>query len=374
MTNNPLNFWLLNMVLKMPQWFQRPLKRLGVYSEALDLYERLYTSKNLSSFPLTVRKHRIRKLITRYHRGRDIGSHVPGFYPFLIPASSWAEYPDLLFSKGMAPPQTILPLVARRTHPTAIADISLGLHIHAFYIDGLESVRDAILQNKTLPELYITGPNNICNKVYQIFSDYPEPINFIACDNIGRDIVPFLKLLPTMRTAGHDLIGHVHIKKSIGVRTKRYVNQWSVFLLSSMIGEPLPGGAAIDNIAAHFTGSSDRPVLYVPHMSDPEGWGFNLEIAKELFPSVYAGSLPDRFVFSPGTVFWATPGYLRPFESLNLPWELLVPEPLPSDGTILHAIERLFGALAFAQQDSVAICVPDTVSFVHSQKLMKKYT
>jgi lipopolysaccharide biosynthesis protein len=45
-------------------------------------------------------------------------------------------------------------------------------------------------------------------------------------------------------------------------------------------------------------------------------------------------------------MFWARPEALQPLFDLDLTWQDYPEEPLPLDGTILHAIERLLPFVA----------------------------
>ncbi len=57
------------------------------------------------------------------------------------------------------------------------------------------------------------------------------------------------------------------------------------------------------------------------------------------------GMLPEQFNFPIGTMFWIRPSVLERFVTLDLGWEDYPAEPLPIDGTMLHAFERLFGVV-----------------------------
>jgi lipopolysaccharide biosynthesis protein len=67
-------------------------------------------------------------------------------------------------------------------------------------------------------------------------------------------------------------------------------------------------------------------------------------------------NLPDGdFSFPVGTMFWARPRALKPMFELGLDWTDFPEEPLPYDGSILHAIERLLPLVAEAQGFSPAV-------------------
>jgi lipopolysaccharide biosynthesis protein len=47
-------------------------------------------------------------------------------------------------------------------------------------------------------------------------------------------------------------------------------------------------------------------------------------------------------------MFWARSAALEPLMRLDIPWDEYPAEPLPVDGTILHALERLLPSIARA--------------------------
>ena len=56
--------------------------------------------------------------------------------------------------------------------------------------------------------------------------------------------------------------------------------------------------------------------------------------------------MPPFFDFPIGTMFWARSAALKPLFDLKLARDDYPPEPIPYDGTILHAIERLLPFVA----------------------------
>jgi len=72
------------------------------------------------------------------------------------------------------------------------------------------------------------------------------------------------------------------------------------------------------------------------------GWSGNKERAEDLAHQFGIHELPDRyFNFPMGTMFWARTEALQPLLTKKLRWEDYPEEPLPYDGTVLHALERL---------------------------------
>jgi lipopolysaccharide biosynthesis protein len=53
----------------------------------------------------------------------------------------------------------------------------------------------------------------------------------------------------------------------------------------------------------------------------------------------------DKFNFPAGAMFWVRSASLKPLMDLNLEWHDYPEEPVHVDGTILHALERLFGII-----------------------------
>ena len=135
----------------------------------------------------------------------------------------------------------------------------------------------------------------------------------------------------------YDLLGHLHCKKTPQVDAD-FGQTWRRFLWRNLLGEGYP---MMDVIAKCFEDDSELGLVF-PDDPNIFGWMTNKEpvarLAKKMKLTV---DLPRAFDFPVGTMFWCRPAALRPLFDLGLGWDQYPFEPLPGDGTILHAIERL---------------------------------
>lgn len=70
--------------------------------------------------------------------------------------------------------------------------------------------------------------------------------------------------------------------------------------------------------------------------------GKNKGFADELAIKMNLSNIPDHyFNFPVGTMFWARAEAIKPLFELQYSWDMYPEEPLPYDGSVLHAMERL---------------------------------
>jgi lipopolysaccharide biosynthesis protein len=84
--------------------------------------------------------------------------------------------------------------------------------------------------------------------------------------------------------------------------------------------------------------------IVVPEDPNIVGWDKNLDIAHKILSKLnFEKKLTDNFIFPIGAMFIARCDAIKYIANpaiLNLEYPI---EPVPRDGTILHAIERLIG-------------------------------
>jgi lipopolysaccharide biosynthesis protein len=94
--------------------------------------------------------------------------------------------------------------------------------------------------------------------------------------------------------------------------------------------------------------------MVIPDDPGAGGWDQNKSYAEPLAKRMGIDVLPEHFLFPIGSMFWGRVDALRPLFDLKLDWNDYPQEPIHHDGTVLHAIERLFGVVASRGKYKVA--------------------
>lgn len=292
----------------------------------------------------------------------------PGFNPHVYARHRMAEaggslhadpYADFLRAGRPAGPWS-LPVI-RENDTAALSmearELRTALHIHAYYTDALSAILRHLSTNETRPALYVSVTNEQGKAEAQAALDgYAGEATVRILPNVGRDIGPFLTGLSAELVAGYDVVGHVHTKKSLALADDALVRNWTGFLFENMLGGSI-GGAMLDRVLNAFAADAELGVVFP---SDPYviSWSRNREPAERLAASMGINPLPDSFDFPVGTMFWMRSTALRPFAELKLDWSDYPREPVAYDGTLLHALERLFGIAPVLQGHRAAVtCV-----------------
>lgn len=292
----------------------------------------------------------------------------PGFNPFVYASAQAATrggtllaapYADFIRAGRPAGPWST-PVIAgpsREPLPENAAALGAALHIHAYYPDDLSRILSHLTVNRTRPALYVSvASEEAAETARRLLNGYEGATTVRVVPNLGRDIGPLLSGFGAELVDGFDVVGHVHTKRSADLADQRLVDNWTRFLFENVLGGS-KGGAMLDRSLAAF---ADNPKLGLIYPSDPNiiGWGQNRDHAAGLAARLHLTQLPDYFDFPVGTMFWMRAEAFRPFVELGLGWDAYPAEPVAYDGTVLHALERLFGVVPPARGFDVAVtCV-----------------
>ena len=289
----------------------------------------------------------VRGYVRSWSSGVQRRKPFPGFHPEIyserhgIAAEAVDPFADYLRSGAPAGPWQ--PPVIRNTDECQanIGKTKVALHLHVFYPELLIEILERLKRNTIRPDLFISVANDqSAEDVASQLASYPGKIIAIeVVPNRGRDIGPFLTEFGSQIEANYDLIGHLHTKKSVDIKDASEGAAWYCFLLENLLGGQ--SGAMMDRILGYL---SNTPSIGMVFPDDPNvvGWGANKSFAACLAGRLGITELPDHFAFPVGTMFWARARALKPFWTAGFEWDDYPQEPLPYDGSMLHALERLF--------------------------------
>jgi lipopolysaccharide biosynthesis protein len=213
----------------------------------------------------------------------------------------------------------------------------LAISVHAFYPDIFADILGR-LDRLTLPfVLFVSYPEAESEKVKVLLENRNYPVIARAAENRGRDIAPFLTMLPDIVARNFNYILKLHTKKSLH---SRHGTRWREQLYDYLAedGQLRSNMDMMEKDAA--IGITSHPRYIVPMRTN---WYPNEKRIRELA----ARMLPDKIdidgdAFVAGSMFLARTAALVPLMNLSLVQAMFEPEQGQKDGTLAHAVERAF--------------------------------
>ncbi|SOD98780.1 rhamnan synthesis F family protein [Caenispirillum bisanense] len=225
---------------------------------------------------------------------------------------------------------------------TAVAPSAGGqkilLHGHFHYVDLIADLLSRLTANDLACDLVLTTADEDRAAVLrQAVAGWERGTAVVrAVGNRGRDIGAFLTGVADL-VANYDIVGHVHGKKSLRLGGGDG-DVWRDFLWETLIG----GKARAADACVAALAADGRLGVVFPEDPNLCGWDGNAALARVLAARMGRNTpLPAAFDWPVGTMFWARREALAPLFALDLQWGDYPEEPVPEDGTILHALERL---------------------------------
>jgi lipopolysaccharide biosynthesis protein len=210
--------------------------------------------------------------------------------------------------------------------------MKIGIFCHMFYPKLFVPLWARLEQIPVQTDLYIsTGtPDPI---ISVLFHRWQGSVNIRTVENRGRDVAPRLVTFAKDHEP-YDLILHVHTKGSH--------DQWREHLLDRLLPSPEGVIAIIDQFRLDPALGIVAPEHW-PAVMPWINWGeSNLDHARRLATRARIEFDPDDLDFPSGSMFWARPAAIMPLLNLGLSFDDFPEEAGQFDGTIAHAIERLW--------------------------------
>ncbi|MCF5586486.1 hypothetical protein GIV65_27240, partial [Pseudomonas syringae] len=117
--------------------------------------------------------------------------------------------------------------------------------------------------------------------------------------------------------------------------------EWGDDILDSLLGSR----EGVKKILTLLKG--DAKIIYPDgqnyYMKDPTGWSENREIATHILSDHLDTDISNfpKTEFPEGSMFWARQEGIQSFLNIPLDWDDFPEEPIPTDGTLAHALERI---------------------------------
>ena len=222
--------------------------------------------------------------------------------------------------------------------PTA-SEPPLAVIVHAYYHDVFGEVLSYLGRLNRPFSLYVTCPPERTQAVRSTFeeSGLDCPFELIEVENRGRDVLAFFEVLRRAPISGDTVILKAHTKRSMhredGAAWRREL--YDRLLAPDIINKSLRAFAADPSLGLVAPERNLAPITtYL---------GFNqARIEGLLRQGGWSGIRQDSDVFAAGTMFFVRRSSLDPLLALGFERDDFEPEAGQVDGTLAHALERMF--------------------------------
>lgn len=230
----------------------------------------------------------------------------------------------------------------------------IAVQIHLYYTDLIPELISALKNIRHPFDLYVTtDTQEKADQIRQRFDLELVPVTQVkkvqieACGNQGRDVIPFLNQLRPVY-GQYKYFCHLHTKKS---KHSDIGDTWRKYLYDSLMGSP----AVVDHVLQHLESDDSAGIIYpetfppiIPFMN----WGVNKDITEAFAARIGVEILPfeedgaEILLFPAGDMFWAKTEAVHQLLGYAFAETEIPPEEGQLDGTIMHAVERLWSYVA----------------------------
>ena len=213
--------------------------------------------------------------------------------------------------------------------------------LHVWYLDVFEEMLESLLAQTSRWRLTVTTTRELADRVRSILQARDVEHRIIVVENRGRDILPFLIAANQLLREGVDVVLKLHTKRS---PHRKDGDQWRNDILNSLVED-----ANDCRLKSQFQANPSLGLIGPVGHSQPMSyyWGANEDTVRKLSYRIglETGDLMQE-TFVSGSMFWARLESLRPLLDADLAPSDFEDELGQLDGTLAHAIERMFGLCA----------------------------
>ncbi len=226
--------------------------------------------------------------------------------------------------------------------------------IYLYYLDTIYEYFEYILElNDSIDVVIISSKQEIIDKGRRLFEKKGlNRVSFRIKENRGRDVAALLVTAADLFEK-YEYICFLHDKKEKCESEKKAADEWVNMMWSSMLGSE----SLVSNILGIFKNNLNIGLLLPPEPDtlggrdffwSGTGWYNDLDITLSLAGDLRlnADIKADKPPIAIGTCFWCRTDAIKKLIYKDWKYEDFPEEPLSLDGTISHAVERIFPYVA----------------------------
>jgi rhamnosyltransferase len=224
--------------------------------------------------------------------------------------------------------------------------------IHAYYPEELALILNRL---KTIPcefDLILTGSTeNLFANLDQRIPEKARSVNLFIYQNRGRDVGPFVDLIRRGVFDKYQSVLKLHTKRS------SYSDKGTLWL-ETLIDGLIPSPSQVTKIVEAFTelkvGVCGLESQFL--VNGHKFWGDNKRTVVKIRANLGLRNLPYDLGFFAGTMFWFSPQSLQALKKLDSSRCLFryPKERGQRDGTLAHALERIFCDVSISSGHSIS--------------------
>ena len=244
--------------------------------------------------------------------------------------------------------------------------MKIALVMHIYYDDEVDNCFQYAKSMPSNADVFFTTckDDTFEHLVKRVQELKPRRTKVLKIENRGRDVSSLL-VGTSPYVFDYDLVCFAHDKKTRQNKPYTVGMSFAYKCLENTLGSE----AYVKNVISRFAAEPKLGMMIPPppNHSNFYGilgteWGSNyqntVQLAKEM--GIKADINENKEPITPlGTMFWFRPDALKPLYSKKWKYEDFPEEPNRYDGTLLHAIERIYGFCAQSQGYYTAWCMND---------------
>jgi len=225
--------------------------------------------------------------------------------------------------------------------------VAVILHLDDFYL--WNDINKSINNISYEFDIYISIPTHLkgIDDISNVILESYPGAKIYKTLNKGRDILPFLRIFKEVELLGYSFILKIHTNKineyMLNSGRTGYANDFRKFILMSLVG----GREGIDDILCLFESNPKLGIFSpVDYLYPVKTTDINYQMINELLIGIDNETFDiNNYLSVANSMFWFRPEALKEILQLGLTDENFEEELDQLDGTLAHAIERLFGVV-----------------------------